>query len=460
MYTKEEALSYIQENDVKFIKLFFTDIFGSTKSLSIQPSELERAFETGIPFDASAMNGFLNVTRGDLLLVPDPATLCVLPWRPQTGRVVRFYCSLRHADGTGFEGDVRALLRKQVRELNEQGYEISIGTKCEFYLFRLDEKGNPTLTPQDNAGYCDLAPRDRGENVRREICLTLEQMGVHPESSHHEKGPGQNQVDFRAGDPLTSADNLQTFKTVVRTVADRSGLYASFQPKPLSDKPGSGLHIDVTLVKDGKNIFEDELTEEARAFIAGVLSHIREITFFLNPSGDSYWRLNDYPSLRAIGWGYQNAGELVRIVNTPKTPALATAKLPAYFELRSPDPSCNPYLAIYLILAAGFEGIREKRVLDIPADVQICTKDSGDCDAYGNPKKVLECDDESKVLPGGKWDAHILALGDGKSGDKAVPVSAFISSLLGETVLAAFRADFSSGWSGMHDAVNAEGYYV
>lgn len=443
MYTKEEALSYIQENDVKFIKLFFTDIFGSTKSLSIQPSELERAFETGIPFDASAMCGFLNVTRGDLLLVPDPATLCVLPWRPQTGRVVRFYCSLRHADGTGFEGDVRALLKKQVRALSEQGYEISIGTKCEFYLLRLDEKGEPSLTPQDNAGYCDLAPRDRGENVRREICLTLEQMGVHPESSHHEKGPGQNQVDFCAGDPLTSADNLQTFKTVVRTVADRSGLYASFMPKPLDKKPGSGLHIDVTLVKDGKNLFEGGLSDQARAFIAGLLSHIREMTAFLNPSEQSFKRLDDYPLLRAIGWGYENAGELVRIVKAPGNPA--------YLELRSPDPSCNPYLAIYLILAAGFEGIREKRALDIAADLPVSTKD-------GDSGKVLDCNDKSMVLPKSIWNASDLALGNGRTDEEAVPESAFISSLLGENVRTAFRADFNSGMSGMHDAVMAEGY--
>ena len=425
MYTKDEALTYIQENDVKFIKLFFTDIFGAIKSLSIQPSELERAFETGIPFDASAMRGFLNVTAGDLLLVPDPATLCVLPWRPQTGRVVRFFCTIRTAGGGAFEGDFRSLLKTQVRALSEQGYDITIGTECEFYLLKLDETGAPTLTPQDDAGYCDLAPRDRGENVRRDICLTLEQMGVHPESSHHEKGMGQNEVDFRAADPLSSADNLVTFKTVVRTVADRSGLYASFLPKPLSDEPGSGLHVHIALAKDGKNLFAGELGNEARAFIAGVLRRIRELTVFLNPCGnDSYSRLFDYPALRKLGWGYKNAGELIRMVTTPGGLS--------HFELRSPDPACNPYLAFFLILAAGFEGIRDKLPLEMEPDAPLPV------DEWGR----IQCDDE-QLLPESFYDAKSLALG----GDDDAHGSAFVRSLLGEAVCASFKTADAWGYS-------------
>ena len=355
MYTKSEALQYIQENDVKFIKLFFTDIFGSIKSLSIQPSELERAFETGICFDASSVRGFFGITKSDLFIVPDPATLCVLPWRPQTGRVVRFFCNIRSIDGTPFAGDPRRMLKNQVKKAAEQGYDIRIGTECEFYLFKLDEKGDPTHVPQDTAGYCDLAPRDRGENVRREICLTLEQMGVHPESSHHEDGPGQNEVDFRRSDPMTAADNLATFKTVVKTVADRYGLFASFMAKPLADEAGSGLHFTILLRKDGKNLFAGDLSAEAQSFIAGILFRVREITAFLNPFPNSYERFGAFEAPRYISWGRENRSQLIRLP--------AALEHDARIELRSPDPSCNQYLAIYLMLAAGFEGIAQKRVL-------------------------------------------------------------------------------------------------
>ncbi len=355
MYTKEEALTYIQENDVKFIKLFFTDIFGVIKSLSIQPSELERAFETGIGFDASAVKGFLNVTKSDLFIVPDPATLCVLPWRPQTGRVVRFFCNVRYIDGTPFEGDPRLLLKNLVKKAAEQGYEIRLGTECEFYLFKLDDKGEPTLTPHDHAGYCDLAPRDRGENVRREICLTLEQMGVHPEASHHETGPGQNEVDFRYSDPVNAADNLATFKTVVKTVADRYGLFASFMAKPLANEAGSGLHLSISLWKDGKNLFAGELSEEARQFMAGIMARMREITAFLNPYPNSYERFGEFEAPRYISWSRENRSQLIRIP--------AATEEDARLELRSPDPSCNQYLAIYLVLGAGFEGIAQKSSL-------------------------------------------------------------------------------------------------
>ncbi|MBQ7159949.1 MAG: glutamine synthetase [Treponema sp.] len=363
MYTKDEALQYIQENDVKFIKLFFTDIFGVIKSLSIQPSELERAFETGISFDASAVKGFLNITKSDLFIVPDPATLCVLPWRPQTGRVVRFFCNVRYFDGTPFEGDPRLLLKNQVKKAVAQGYEIKIGTKCEFYLFKLDEKGEPTLIPHDHAGYCDLAPRDRGENVRREICLTLEQMGVHPEASHHETGPGQNEVDFRCSDPVNSADNLATFKTVVKTVADRYGLFASFMAKPLADQAGSGLHLSISLWKDGKNLFAGELSDEGRQFMAGIMSRMREITAFLNPYPNSYERFGEFEAPRYVSWSRENRGQLIRIP--------ASEEQDASLELRSPDPSCNQYLAIYLVLAAGFEGITQKTVLPPAKDVDL-----------------------------------------------------------------------------------------
>lgn len=363
-YTQSEVLQYIAENDVKFIKLFFTDIFGIIKSISIQPKELERAFKTGISFDASAVKGFLEADRSDLFIVPDPSTLSVLPWRPQHGRVVRFFCSIRYLDGKPFEGDMRFVLQNVVAKAQKLGYDVKVGTKCEFYLFQTDEKGDPTLIPHDDAGYCDLAPRDKGENVRRDICLTLEQMGIQPEASHHEKGPGQHEVDFKYSFPLQAADNLGTFKTVVKTIAARNGLYASFKPKPLEGKAGSGLHINISLEKSGKNIFaSDELSEDAKSFMAGVLYHIRDITAFLNPLESSYERFGSFEAPEYVSWSMFNRSQLIRLPDAEKDRRR--------MELRSPDPSCNPYTALALIISAGLEGIEQKRILPPAVDLNL-----------------------------------------------------------------------------------------
>jgi glutamine synthetase len=363
-YSESEVLQYIAENDVKFIKLFFTDIFGTIKSISIQPKELERAFKTGISFDASAVKGFLEVDKSDLFIVPDASTLSVLPWRPQHGRVVRFFCNIRYLDGRPFEGDTRYILQNVVVKARKMGYDVKVGTECEFYLFQTDEKGEPTTIPHDNAGYCDLAPRDKGENVRRDICLTLDQMGIQPESSHHETGPGQHEVDFKYSTPLQAADNLGTFKTVVKTVAARNGLYASFLPKPIAGKAGSGLHINISLEKNGKNIFgAEELPDEARQFMAGVLYRIREITAFLNPLKTSYDRFGSYEAPQYVSWSSLNRSQLIRVP--------AAEKDRRRMELRSPDPSCNQYAALSLIISAGLEGIEQKRVLPPAIDVNM-----------------------------------------------------------------------------------------
>jgi glutamine synthetase len=364
IYTQSEVLQYIAENDVKFIKLFFTDIFGIIKSISIQPKELERAFKTGISFDASAVKGFLEADRSDLFIVPDPSTLSVLPWRPQHGRVVRFFCSIRYLDGKPFEGDMRFVLQNVVAKAQKLGYDVKVGTKCEFYLFQTDEKGDPTLIPHDDAGYCDLAPRDKGENVRRDICLTLEQMGIQPEASHHEKGPGQHEVDFKYSFPLQAADNLGTFKTVVKTIAARNGLYASFKPKPLEGKAGSGLHINISLERSGKNIFaSEELSDDAKSFMAGVLYHIRDITAFLNPLESSYSRFGSFEAPEYVSWSMFNRSQLIRLP--------AAEKDRRRMELRSPDPSCNPYTALALIISAGLEGIEQKRILPPAVDLNL-----------------------------------------------------------------------------------------
>lgn len=369
-YTMTEVLEFIKENDVKFIRLAFCDIFGIQKNVSIMPEELPRAFEYGISFDASAISGFMNVEESDLFLTPDPVTLAVLPWRPSQGRVVRFFCDIKHPDGRPFEGDGRSILRKAIQEAENLGYNCKIGSECEFYLFRMDEQGLPTAIPHDWAGYCDIAPLDKGENVRREICLTLEEMGIKPESSHHEQGPGQNEVVFKYSDALTAADNLVTFKAVVKTIAARNGLHASFMPKPLADKSGSGLHINLSLFKKGLNVFNNfnkEPGEEAGEFIAGVLAKIPEMTVFLNPLTNSYARFGKFEAPQYLTWSHQNRSQLIRI------PA-ATDEY-CRMELRSPDPSCNPYLAFALVIAAGMEGIKQRMPLPPALDVNLYDAD-------------------------------------------------------------------------------------
>ena len=245
-YTKEEVMQYVKEEDVKFIRLAFCDIYGKQKNISIMPSELPRAFKDGIAFDASAIRGFGDETHSDLMLHPDPSTLSVLPWRPEHGRVVRMFCTITYPDGRIFECDTRSILIRAIDDAKKCGIAFDFGPELEFYLFKLDELGSKTDTPYDEAGYMDIAPEDRGENIRREICLMLEQMGIRPESSHHEEGPGQNEIDFRYSDALTAADNAQTFETVVKTVSGRNGLWADFTPKPLKDKAGNGFHINIS----------------------------------------------------------------------------------------------------------------------------------------------------------------------------------------------------------------------
>ena len=330
--TMQAVLQFVEENDVKFIRLAFCDVMGTLTNLAIRPSELPRAFETGVSFDASSILGFAPVDKSDLFLFPDAATLSVLPWRPQTGRVVRFFCSVRTADGSPYGADGRHILRRTLRRLADAGYECRVGAECEFYLFERDAEGRPTKRPQDDGGYFDVAPLDRGENVRREICLTLEEMNIRPESSHHEQGPGQNEVDFKHAAPLTAADDVITFKNVVKTVAARNGLYGSFSPKPLADKPGSGMHVNISLARGGRNIFA--------------------------PGPDGAYS----PAMRSF---------------------FAAAPAPEYarIEVRMPDVSCNPYLAFALLLAAGFEGMERKMELAEETPYDLYTANAGALEA-------------------------------------------------------------------------------
>lgn len=344
-YTPEEVREFIEEEDVKFIRLAFCDVFGKQKNISIMPDELDRAFDQGIAFDASSVEGFGDEIHSDLFLKPDCDTLSVLPWRPGQGRVVRMYSNVFYPDGRNYECDTRYLLEKAVKTAGDAGVSFRFGVEQEFYLFELDEKGKPTKIPYDDAGYMDIAPDDKGENIRREICLTLEQMGIRPESSHHEGGPGQNEIDFRYSDPLTAADNAMTLQTIVKTVAYRNGLCADFSAKPLENLPGNGFHINFSVVsKEGCKCMEP--------VIAGVLSKTEDMTAFFNRTEESYYRFGHNRAPKFISWSRENRSQLVRI------PAAEGEYRRA--ELRSPDPMANPYICFALMIYAGLHGIENK----------------------------------------------------------------------------------------------------
>lgn len=363
--TIKDILKFVEENDVKFIRLAFVDMFGTQKNISIMPEELERAFYSGIPFDGSAIKGFIDVSKSDLLLFPDPSTLCGLPWRPQQGRVIRFLCDIKYPDHTPFVGSTREILKAAVKRCENMGYICKIGSECEFYLFNTDENGNPTNIPQDQGGYFDIYPMDKGENIRRDISLTLEEMSIIPETSHHEQGPGQNEIDFKYSDALNAADNLITFKSVVQTITGMNGLHASFMPKPLAEHSGNGLHINISLFKERRNLFieNNRYIKDAQSFIAGILDKILDITLFLNPLPNSYKRFGSNKAPKYVSWSHQNRSQLIRI------PAAIGEN--ARMELRSPDPTLNPYLAFALIIHAGLDGIEKQLSLPKPIDANL-----------------------------------------------------------------------------------------
>lgn len=366
-YSKQDVIQFVKEEDVKFIRLAFCDVFGNQKNISIMDSELERAFSQGIAIDASAIKGFGDETHSDLFLHPDPSTLVILPWRPEQGRVVRMYCDITYPNNEHFECDTRYILKKAIQEAEKFGYNFYFGAEMEFYLFKLDENGNLTKEPYDNAGYMDIAPFDKGENVRREICLTLEQMDIYPESSHHEEGPGQNEIDFRYSSPLEAADNALTFCSVVKAIVDKNGIVADFSPKPLDNAPGNGLHINFSVKSsNSKDILPNT--------IAGILNYISDMTIFLNRHERSYKRLGNNKAPSYISWSKENRSQLIRI--------------PAAFgefkraELRSPDPLANPYLAFALIINAAIDGINNNLKLPEAADINFFTASQEILDKY------------------------------------------------------------------------------
>lgn len=350
MYTESEVLEFVKEEDVKFVRLAFFDVKGKQKNISIMADQLHRAFELGISFDASAIDGFEAPDKSDLFLHPDPTTLSVLPWRPNTGKVCRMFCNIKYPDGTPYEKDCRTLLKNAIKYAKEKyNLSLSFGPEVEFYLFKLNEAGESTKIPFDNAGYMDIAPEDKGENIRRDICFTLESMGIIPEASHHEEGPGQNEIDFKYSDALTAADNTATFKWIVRTRAASNGLYADFSPKPLEGQAGSGFHINVSLSDESK----------MPNAIAGILKHAEELTYFLNTTEESYNRLGECKAPKYICWGNQNRSTMIRVPATKKIKRL---------EIRSADPECNPYIAFALIIYAALDGIENNLIPPAPVE--------------------------------------------------------------------------------------------
>lgn len=354
-YTKEDIMELVQDEDVEFIRLQFTDMFGQMKNVAITVSQLGKALDNRCMFDGSSIEGFARIEEADMILYPDLDTLAIFPWRPQQGKVARLICDVKRPGGELFEGDPRYVLKRAVREAAELGYTFEVGPECEFFLFHTDENGLPTTITHEKAGYFDLGPLDLGENARRDMVLTLEDMGFIVESSHHEIAPAQHEIDFQYDEALATADNIMTFKLAVKTIAKRHGLHATFMPKPKFGVNGSGMHINMSLAKDGKNIFSDPsdkngLSREAYWFIGGIMKHMKGMTAITNPLVNSYKRLvPGYEAPVYIAWSATNRSPLIRI---PSSRGEHTR-----IELRCPDPSANPYLALAVCLRAGLDGI-------------------------------------------------------------------------------------------------------
>ncbi len=410
-YTKGDIFRMVEEEDVEFIRLQFTDIFGTLKNIAITSSQLEKALDNKCMFDGSSVEGFVRIEESDMYLYPDYDTFEIFPWRPQQGKVARLICDVYTPDGKPFEGDPRWILKKTIKEANEMGYRFDVGPECEFFLFHTDDNGLPTTLSHEKAGYFDLGPNDLGENIRRDMVLTLEEMGFEIEASHHEVAPAQHEIDFKYDEVLKTADNIQTFKMTVKTIAKRHGLYATFMPKPKFGISGSGMHINMSLAtEEGKNIFADEngkigLSDDAYHFIAGIMKHARGMSAITNPLVNSYKRLvPGYEAPVYIAWSAKNRSPLIRI---PASRGNGTR-----VELRNPDPTANPYLVLALCLAAGLDGIKNK--IEVPESV--------DCNIY-------------EMTPGERRAAGIENMpADLKEAVDCLVADEFLCSVLGEHI--------------------------
>lgn len=355
-YTKEDIIKIVEKEDIRFIRLQFTDIFGFCKNVAITRTQLQRALDNKCMFDGSSIEGFVRIEESDMYLYPDVNTFMIYPWYEHQGKVARIICDVYRPDGTPFDGDPRYILKKVIKKANDMGYSFNVGPECEFFLFETDENKNPTTKTIDEGGYFELGPVDKGEDARRDICITLEDMGFELEASHHECAPGQHEIDFKYSEALSSADNIISFKLAVKSIADKHGLHATFMPKPLYNKAGSGMHINMSLFQDNKNAFYDEndslgLSKAAYNFIAGIMEHAKAMTPITNPLVNSYKRLvPGYEAPVYIAWSTQNRSPLIRIP--------AARQSGTRLELRNPDPSANPYLVLAVCLASGLDGIK------------------------------------------------------------------------------------------------------
>ncbi|MEI4828911.1 type I glutamate--ammonia ligase [Bacillus sp. FJAT-53711] len=369
-YTKEDIFRLAKEENVKYIRLQFTDLLGSIKNVEIPVSQLTKALDNKMMFDGSSIEGFVRIEESDMYLFPDLDTWVVFPWTAEKGKVARLICDIYNADGTPFDGDPRNNLKRMLKEMEALGFtDFNLGPEPEFFLFKVDEKGNPTLELNDNGGYFDLAPMDLGENCRRDIVLELEEMGFEIEASHHEVAPGQHEIDFKYASAIKACDDIQTFKLVVKTIARKHGLHATFMPKPLFGVNGSGMHCNLSLFKGNENVFYDQngdlqLSDDARHFIAGILKHASSFTAVTNPTVNSYKRLvPGYEAPCYVAWSAQNRSPLIRI---PASRGVSTR-----VEVRSVDPAANPYLAMAVLLAAGLDGIKNKLAVPPAVDRNI-----------------------------------------------------------------------------------------
>lgn len=368
-YTREEILRIVEEEDVAFIRLQFTDIFGAMKNMAVTVSQLEKALDNRCVFDVSSLEGFSSEEDSDMYLYPDLSTFEIFPWRPQQGKVARLICEVYRADGTPYEVDPRYVLKKEIEKAKKMGYTMNVGPECEFFLFHTDEDGLPTTLSHEQGGYFDVGPVDFGENARRDMVLTLEEMGFEITSSYHEIAPAQHEIDFRYDEALVTADNLMTFKMVVKTIAKRHGLHATFMPKPKKETYGSGMHVNLSLSRNGVNAFQDPkdsngLSREGYFFIGGLMKHMKAITCITNPTVNSYKRfVPGYEAPVYMGWSAKTRGPLIRVPSGRGENAR--------IELRSPDATANPYLALAVLLAAGMEGIKEQIMPPESIDVNI-----------------------------------------------------------------------------------------
>lgn len=390
--TKADVLKIAKEKNVRFIRLQFTDILGVLKNVAIPFVQLERALNNEIMFDGSSIEGFTRIQESDMNLRPDPDTFTIFPWRPQQNAVARLICDVYTPDGRPFPGDPRGVLKKVLAEAAEMGYQVNTGPEAEFFLFRLSEDGRPTIETHDEGGYFDLGPIDKGEDARRDMVIALEEMGFEIEASHHEVAPGQHEIDFKYDEALKTADNVATFKFVTRAIARQHGLHCTFMPKPVFGINGSGMHTHLSLFKDGKNAFYDpegeyQLSQTALYFIGGLLRHAPAITALANPLVNSYKRLvPGYEAPVYISWSAQNRSALVRVP--------ASREKGTRVELRSPDPSCNPYLAFAVMIKAGLDGIKSR--IEPPASMN---------------KNIYQMTEEERraagiqSLPGNLWEA-------------------------------------------------------